>query len=602
MQALSLALLPTLLLASPASGQYTSFTDSTSLGSDDCQITPDGRYAVVRDTAIATRTDVFDLATSQLVLRVTSSLGPDCPNPTNASCSGPCNDAVEVTNTRAITLGQQVQLIDLSGPTPTAIAEIYCGLHPRDVSISTDERFAIVRGGSGLSGGTYVIDMANGSVLLYSPSEPRRWDRQLGNDLSGASDFHGVTLSYDILSSETDVLIVEFDPSSGTGPQVVLDTAMTTGLDGDPMDVAVTPDGTHAIVRAENEIGIFSLNGTSSTLVRRFSSFPGPMLPFGTTAFDTMVASNRYWASISLGDGSTSAGYLNIQDIVTGQEWFAFLDGAPRDLELTPSGNSLMVHTGRKVYRFDLTNLPALPALNNSTFLPFPATAAGLLAGLDSVVCTDTMAVAIAPNGGNTRMRIYDLTNGTTPVRVLGQEFPGIPIDVEIAPDNSYALATSQEGFLLVDLRTLTVRHERTSVLGNVGFPWADGAVLHPKYGAAFGIASVGWSNWFDGIDLVSREDLSCRSLPNSTGEVGDFFALGSTRVNENDLELHARFLPPNAAGLFFLSSGVGSQPLGGGILCLGGTVIRLPVVVASAEGQASYSVDLTTLPPAGAG
>ncbi|MFT6108994.1 MAG: hypothetical protein ACJA2W_001907 [Planctomycetota bacterium] len=40
----------------------------------------------------------------------------------------------------------------------------------------------------------------------------------------------------------------------------------------------------------------------------------------------------------------------------------------------------------------------------------------------------------------------------------------------------------------------------------------------------------------------------------------------------------------------------------GGGILCLGGTVIRLPVVVASAEGQASYSVDLTTLPPAGAG
>ena len=108
--------------------------------------------------------------------------------------------------------------------------------------------------------------------------------------------------------------------------------------------------------------------------------------------------------------------------------------------------------------------------------------------------------------------------------------------------------------------------------------------------------------NWIHGIDLVSRESLSCRSFPNSTGVTGDLFALGSTRVAENDLELHAQFLPPSSAGLFFLSSGTGSQPLGGGKLCLGGTIIRLPVVQASPEGAVSFPVDLTNLPPAGAG
>ncbi|QDV05365.1 hypothetical protein Poly30_08620 [Planctomycetes bacterium Poly30] len=591
-----------LALSASAAAQYTSFTDTTSLGTDDIQITPNGRYAVTRSTAILTETDVFEMATGQMVLRVDSTLGPDCSSPTNASCSGPCNDAVEVTNSRAITLGQQVQLIDLSTTPPSQIAEIYCGIFPRDVSISSDERYAIVRGGSGPSGGTYVIDMANGNVLLYSASEPQAWQLQLGNDLSAASDFHGVTLSYDVFTDETDVLVVEFDPSSGGGPSVVLDTSLTTGLAGDPMDVAITPDGTHAVVRAEDEIGLYRLDGVNTTLVRRFSAFPGPIVPYATAAFDTVVASDRYWASFSLGDPNTAAGYINVQDIATGMTWFAFLDGTPRDLALTPSGNSLLVHTGRKIYRWDLTNLPVGPALDITTFLPFPATAAGLLAGLDSVVCTEDLAAVIAPNGTETRLRIYDLKASTTPTRIFGQAIPGIPIDVEITPDGTYAMAVTQEGYLVVDLRTLTSRLEVRRMDPNVGFPWADGAFMHPKHAVAGGIGDILWSNWLEGIDLVSREELSCRSFANSTGEVGDLFALGSTRVNENDLELHARFLPPNSAGLFFLSSGTGSQPLGGGKLCLGGTILRLPVVVASAEGSVSFPVDLTNLPPAGAG
>ncbi|MEM8710543.1 MAG: hypothetical protein AAGG01_06295, partial [Planctomycetota bacterium] len=153
------------------------------------------------------------------------------------------------------------------------------------------------------------------------------------------------------------------------------------------------------------------------------------------------------------------------------------------------------------------------------------------------------------------------------------------------------------------DLRTSeeVLRVERT-FNGDLGWPWSDGAAIHPKHLMVGGIRQILFDGWVDTVDLVSREDLSCRSLPNSTGEVGDLYALGSTRVDENDLSLNVRFLPPNAAGLFFLASGTNQIPLGGGILCIGGTVLRLPVVTASAEGTVSYDVDLTTLPAAGAG
>ena len=587
-------------LAPTVTAQYTSLQDMTSLGTDDIEITPDGRYAVVRDTAIMTGTHVFDLVEGTQVFSVFSAVGPDCPSAGTVSCSGPCNDAVEVTNDRAITLGQQVQLIDLTTQPPTRIAEVYCGLHPRDVSISGDGRFAIVRGGTGPSGGTYVIDMANGSVLLFTPSQNQDWALQLGNDLSAADAFHGVTLSYDIFTGQAGVVVVEFDPSTGGGPQIVFDTAMSTGLSGSPMDVAISPDGTHAVVRAENEVGLYRLDGVNTALVRTFNAFPGATVPFGTTAFDTVVINDNVWASISLGDPTIAQGYINVGDLATGMSWFAFLDGAPRDMALTPSGDKLLVHTSRRLYGFDLTGLPTSSALDNTQFVPSSATATGLLAGLDSIVCTEDFAVAITPEGLRTRMRIYDLTNGTKPRWVYGDIFDGRPIDLAIAEDDSFALGVTQQGYSLVDLRTLTMQLQRFNAFLSPGWPWADGAALLPKQGAAGGIAGEHWSNWLDGIDLVSRETVFCESFANSTGTVGDLYALGSTRVADNDLELHARFLPPNAAGFFLLSATAGTSPAGGGLLCLAGTTLNLPMVVASASGQASYALDLTNLPAAG--
>ncbi|MEM8712521.1 MAG: hypothetical protein AAGG01_16325, partial [Planctomycetota bacterium] len=449
----------------------------------------------------------------------------------------------------------------------------------------------------------YVIELSTGSILLFDSSTNRRFSAQLGNDLAEADSFHGVTLAYDEGNVETEILVVEFDPSSGGGPRVVLDTSLAaSGLRGDPMDIAMSPDGQYATVRSTEEVAVVRLDGTNSSVVRTFNSFPGGTVPFGEAAMDTVVSNNQVWASITVADGTTSDGYLNVQDLQTGQEWFAFLDGTPRDLVITPNGERLYVHTGQKFYAFDLANLPAGAPLSNSNFRQFPASAAGILAGIDSVEVTNDLAIVMAPISGGARVRIYDLNQGLTPVRVFGTTMSSGPIDVDLTEDGAYAVASTQEGYLVVDLRTLTerVRVERTHPVP--GYPWSDGVAVHPKHAAAFGIETVIFNGWADTIDLVSREDTYCESLPNSTGERADLFALGSTRISENDLELHVQNLPPNSAGLFFLASGTNSIPLGGGILCLGGTVIRLPVVVASADGAVAYDVDLTNLGPAGAG
>lgn len=595
-----------LLAGATAAPQYTSFsttvtppTMGTDLGVDDLVITPDGRYAIYRDMAVLTNTRVVDLETGEYVLQLTSDLGPDCGSAGDASCSAPCNDALATTNSRAISLGQQVKIIDLTAQPPVELASLDCGIWPRDVALSGDGSFAIIRGGRGVRGGTYVVDMGTGATLLFSPSQPRAVGVQLGSDLAAASDFHGVSLAWDAGNIETDVLIVEFDPASGGGPQVVLDTAMTAGFLGDPMDVAISPDGQFATVRTSEQVALFRLDGVNTALVRTFDAFNIGLLPFGTATTDTVVSTNTLWATISVANSTTADGLLNVQNLQTGQNWFAFLDGTPRDLVLTPDNESLLVHTGEKIYRFDLTNLPATPALSNSNFRNFLATASGLLAGIDSVEATNERAIVMAPSNGNTRVRIFDLTQGTTPNFIYGTLLDGGPLDVAIAEDSSYALAVTQESYVVVDVRTGEEQLRVQRSFPAAGFPWSDAAAIHPKHLAAGGYIFNNGPGWMDTVDLVSRENLSCRSLPNSTGQVSDLFANGSTRVDQNDLTINVRFLPPNSAGIFFLADGTGSVQQGGGILCLGGAIVRLPLVVASPEGVVTYPLDLQGLPPA---
>ncbi len=585
------------LLSTPALAQFTSFADRSNLGVDDVEITPDGRYAIGRTTASATVTFIVELETGQLVYSTPASL--------LVGGSGPANDAVAVSNVRALTLGSQAQLIDLTTTPPTLITEIDCGFRPRDVELTPDGRLAVVRGGSRFGGtgasGTFVIDLAGGAILLNEPSEPPGINAELGNDMVAVTADHGVSLSIDPNSGDTSVLVVELVPPAGGGPRVVLDTLPLDQLAGRPMDVAVSPDGQYATVRAEDEVALIRLDGTNTQIVRRVTSFPGPTGPYLETAFDTVVMTDSVWATITLGGPSTAGGYLNVQDH-GGTNWFALLTGSPRDLTVTPDGETLLVQTGRRIYEFNLGNLPTGGGgLSITNSRPFPATHSGIYAGLDSVVCTNELAAVIAPSGETTRLRLYDLTAGPAPTPIFTDQIEGWPVDVDLTPDGAYAVVASSNRYLVVDVRTLQARLEVDSGLPG-WFPWCDGVAVHPDHAAAFGVGIPNGAGWIDSIDLVSREAFSCGSLSNSTGSAGELFALGSTRVSEDDLELHARRLPPSSAGLFVLADASQMTPLGGGVLCLSGNLIRLGIQTTSADGAAVELIDIAQLPIAGGG
>lgn len=72
-----------------------------------------------------------------------------------------------------------------------------------------------------------------------------------------------------------------------------------------------------------------------------------------------------------------------------------------------------------------------------------------------------------------------------------------------------------------------------------------------------------------------------CDSLPNSTGSAATIHVSGSTSVAANDLVLSAAPVP-NAPGIFFLGPNQVSLPFGDGIRCVGGSIQRLPVSIAS--------------------
>lgn len=85
-----------------------------------------------------------------------------------------------------------------------------------------------------------------------------------------------------------------------------------------------------------------------------------------------------------------------------------------------------------------------------------------------------------------------------------------------------------------------------------------------------------------------------CTTSPNSVGAGGLMAATGTTSVTLNNLVLEATGLPASTVGLFVLGSQAASSPVGNGVLCVGGSLARQPVVAADATGRAVHAFDVT--------
>lgn len=97
----------------------------------------------------------------------------------------------------------------------------------------------------------------------------------------------------------------------------------------------------------------------------------------------------------------------------------------------------------------------------------------------------------------------------------------------------------------------------------------------------------------------ASPGETYCTSTPNSTGSSADVAGHGPARIDRGGFELTATACPPNEFGLWFYGPDPSVQPLGNGTLCVGGALVRLPVVAIDGGGVARQTFDATTAPSA---
>ncbi|MCP3915705.1 MAG: hypothetical protein GY711_09130 [bacterium] len=114
-----------------------------------------------------------------------------------------------------------------------------------------------------------------------------------------------------------------------------------------------------------------------------------------------------------------------------------------------------------------------------------------------------------------------------------------------------------------------------------------------------------------NGIQVVLRagQPVACATNPNSTGAPASIGAFGQTTTTGvawtsfDDIVLRCTSVPAGEPGIFFVGpSTIGAAPFGEGFRCVGGSVVRLPFVVADASGVMTHPLvqanDLATFTP----
>jgi hypothetical protein len=85
---------------------------------------------------------------------------------------------------------------------------------------------------------------------------------------------------------------------------------------------------------------------------------------------------------------------------------------------------------------------------------------------------------------------------------------------------------------------------------------------------------------------------VTCEATPNSTGLPSELAWSGSTSVSAGDLVLRATQAPAKTTGLFFHGAQYAASPMGNGMRCVGGDLVRLGVLAVGSDGVAVQPFD----------
>ncbi|HVS18504.1 MAG TPA: hypothetical protein VMT18_07885 [Planctomycetota bacterium] len=96
----------------------------------------------------------------------------------------------------------------------------------------------------------------------------------------------------------------------------------------------------------------------------------------------------------------------------------------------------------------------------------------------------------------------------------------------------------------------------------------------------------------YDGCEL-DPWSVDCESTPNSTGKTALIGAYGSSEVTNDDFKLVTASCPSSTLGLFVMGATANSTPFGNGVLCVGGSVLRLlPALNTGTSGSTFLELD----------
>ncbi|MFT4542493.1 MAG: hypothetical protein ACI835_004961 [Planctomycetota bacterium] len=563
------------------------------LGVDDGELTPDGRYVVVRDNTANTQAKIFDAATGA-ELHMYSGGG---------TMSGAAQDSVGVTNERAIVIGSSCMIMDLTNIGSALLLSSEIGLQPRDLEITPDGTMAAVRGGSGLNGGIYVYDLNTGTEIAHANGEPRPWSvgtAEFDVDSVGATNDHAAFVS-EVTASHTRVTIMDLHPAGGLPPAVVFETNSFNDLWGQPHDIAITPDGLHAVVRAELSIGLYRLDGANTHQVwaKRLWGNPGPM---GGASMDSVEVSNDRIVTISRWSNGGVGAQVDVFDMA-GNQWFQQIEGDPHDLAITPNGERSLVRTHTHVFMYDLVNLPGGVDLTYMSRQSLLSTHTSFGAGLDSVIVTNEKAVTVARSNETAKIRFWDIS-GSELVQTGNAPMPERPTDLVFTPSTNKVIITGWSRVMIFDMIT-NERLMNHDVFVSGGYPWCDGVVANEDTAIAFGYSfnqpPAAQGGWLTVIDLFNQPQPYCTANTNSTGAEAGIYATGSASVTDNNLRLAATDVPAAQMGGFLYGDTQVNTPFGNGIQCVGGQSWYFGAQLTSDAGMAERVLDNMNLPAGGA-
>ncbi len=596
---LTCAGLAALLFTPPATAQSVLADDAGPhhLGGDDGVITPDGRWGLVRENSLATSARFYDMATGAHVLSVPS---------TGGAWSGVCQDAVVATDSRAALIGSTLMIFDMTLlPGNPLLAEHPVGVRPRDLEITPDESMLVVRGGHEWqgAGGLSIYDLNTGALLVTSPGEPQIYPSNRHSfdvDSVATSDEHAVFTSVVYLENKafTMVTIFELRPAGGGPPQLVYETRRDNGSHqpGGPHDVAMTPDGQFCAVRSELGVALYGLAGPNSRQMwqRRLMGQPGP---FGDAALDSIEVTNDRIATISRQSNPSYpiGAQVDVFDIA-GSQAFDRVLGDPHDLALDAGGDNLIVRTHTQLLHYELSTWsPGNRLVPKSLAVTLTGSHASYGAGLDSVVIHDTRVASLVRDFQTTQVYVHDFGSGAL-TEIGNHTMPDKPIDLAITPSGERLVVSGTASVDVVDMNTGAglLTHQ---VFSSGWWPWCDGVVVDDTRALAFGIGTPNASGWVSIVDLFGEPTNYCATNPNSTGNAGHIYAVGSASVTANDLELWASNLPAPQWTQFFYGPLAQQVPLASGFLCVGGNIDRFPLQVSGAGGIAVQPVDFGNLP-----